>query len=745
MSKNLRSLLGSFALLAVTFAHAQVSIIPRPQQLESQQGHFVLDRHTRIHAPKDTRSQEIAAFLRASIAEQSGITLSDKQPPTSTSIELELDPGIQGDEAYRLTVTPAYVKLAASSDKGLFWGVQTLRQLLPPAPDKTTADKADDAHVNIPAVRIVDAPAFAYRGHMLDVGRHFYPVPFIKQQIDLLSYYKLNTFRWHLTEDQGWRIEIKQYPKLTDVGAWRTEADSSRYGGFYTQEQIRDVVEYARLRGVMVIPEIEMPGHASAALAAYPELSCTKQPIKIPSEGGVFKDVLCVGNEYTFTFLQNVLDEVTALFPAPYVHIGGDEAPKDRWKDCPPCQQLMRREGLRDEEGLQSYFVKRIQRYLASKGKTMIGWDEILEGGADQSAVIEVWRGEAEGRKALANGNRIINAGPFYLDSPLLQLKLEDVYRTDPLADPAYAAHRELVWGAEAPLWSERADPLNAEAKLYPRLQAFAEMLWSAGKRDDAAYADFRRRLQAHYHQLDAWQIAYGPEDRNLVEYEASLNPQRDGWRLHARRGFDDLQNHYTINGDTPDQTSLAFTDELNIRTPGVLKIAPFRHDRPYEHAHSFTLVQNLALGKPIRFATPPHPRYSKNSATALVDGVLGSDDFKDGTWLGWQGANLDATIDLQQAHIIHSISIGFLQQESSWIRPPKRVTFETSDDGRHWQRQYTSDVALIPSDSTSPIRGVEYTAEHPLTARFIRVIADRYGKFNNNESWTFADEILVH
>lgn len=742
--KIFRWLLGALALQAAALTHAQISIIPKPQQLELKPGHFVLDRHTLVSAPKDSRSQEIAAFLRAAIHAQGGITLADGATSSSAQISLQLDPSIQGAEAYRLIVTPARITLTASNNQGLLWGVQTLRQLLPLDSELPGAKSHSEAQISIPAVRIIDAPAFSYRSHMLDVGRHFYPVAFIKKQIDLLSYYKLNTFRWHLTEDQGWRIEIKRYPKLTEVGAWRTEADGSRYGGFYTQDQIRDVVEYARLRGVMVIPEIEMPGHSSAALAAYPELSCTKQPIKIPSEGGVYKDVFCVGDEYTFTFLQNVLDEVVALFPAPYVHIGGDEAPKDRWKNCDSCQQLMHREGLKDEEGLQSYFVKRIQRYLASKGKTMIGWDEILEGGADRSAIIEIWRGETEGRKALANGNRIINAGPFYLDSSSLQLKLEDVYRTDPLADPAYATHRELVLGAEAPLWSERADPINAEAKLYPRLLAFAETLWSAGKRDAAAYADFQQRLQTQYRQLDAWHVAYGPENVNLVEYSIGLNPQSNGWTIRAQHGFSDLQNHYTTDGSTPDQTSPTFTDVLDIHASGTVNIAPFRHNDPYEHAHSFTLVQNLARGKPIHFTTPPDPRYSKNSATALVDGVLGSNDFADGTWLGWQGANLDATIDLQQVSTIHSISIGLLLQEDSWIRLPKQVTFETSDDGQHWQRQYSADVKPMSVEHASPVYRVAFDARRPLSARFIRVWADRYGTFNNNESWTFADEILV-
>lgn len=746
-----KSVAACWLLLSVLLAgvcHANdIAIIPQPQQLTSGTGSYHLDAHTHVAAPGDARAREIADFLRAAIREQTGIAISTGH--AAHGITLRIDPSVHGDEAYRLAVTAQGITISAATDKGLFWGVQTLRQLLP---------LGKSAAVQIPAVRIEDAPAFAYRGFMLDVGRHFYPVTFIKKQLDLLSYYKINVFHWHLTDDQGWRIQIKRYPKLTEIGAWRTEADGSRYGGFYTQAQIRDVVAYARRRNITVIPEIEMPGHSMAALAAYPDLSCTKQQLAVPSTWGVFKDIDCVGDEGTFTFLQNVLDEVIGLFPSPYVHIGGDETPKDRWKDCASCQTLMHQQGLADEEGLQSYFIKRIQRYLASKGKILVGWDEILEGGADRSAIVEIWRetwlGDEVTTKALTNGNRIVVAGPFYLDSPLEKLTVEGIYHTSidksavPADAAAFAAHRVQILGAEAPLWSERANPFNAESKMYPRLQAFAENLWSGGARDDAAYADFQRRLQAHYPWLDAQQVAYGPADQPVAAYTVSVNTGHDGWQLHAKRGFDDLQNHYTTDGTEPTAQSPAFGDTVDVHQAGMLKVVPFRRGLRYDNASSFLLRDNLALGRPITFTKPASSVYAPGSA--LVDGVSGSGDFHDGRWAAWHDSDLDATIDLQQDTTFHSIDVGFMQAIDSRILLPQRVTFSVSLDGKRWTQLYADEPSADLSDAKPLLRRIEFSAMKPVVARYIRIEADKAGSLpatfpgGNKNTWLFADEILV-
>lgn len=732
--------LGVSVLMTSFRAPAEISIIPEPQHMEAGQGSYQLDANTGIDAPGDARAREIVAFLRDAIHDQTGITLSESTH--AHGIELAIDPTMQNVEAYRLSVTPRGVIIQASTDRGLFWGVQTLRQLLPLEHGSPAA---------IPAVHIEDSPAFAYRGFMLDVGRHFYPVAFIKKQLDLLSYYKINTFHWHLTEDQGWRLQIKRYPRLTEVGAWRTEEDGSRYGGYYTQAEIRDVVEYARKRNIMVIPEIEMPGHSVAALASYPELSCTKQPLTVPNTWGVFKDIDCVGDKSTFTFLENVLDEVIALFPSPYIHIGGDETPKDRWKACASCQALMKAQGLPDEEGLQSYFIRHILAYLASKGKTLIGWDEILEGGADKDAIVEIWRGDDEARKALANGNRIIVAGPFYLDAPQDRLTVKDVYDTDIAGgakDAFLQSHRSQILGAEAPLWSERANPLNAESKIYPRIMALAENLWTDGAHDEAAYADFQRRLQDQYAWLDTQNVAYGPEDKPVVSYTMTLDAQHGDWQLKAARGFADVQNHYTVDGTDPTARSPSFDDAVTIQQPGTVKVVPFRHGVRYDNAKRFTLVDNLALGKPIAFSNPVAPQYG--SGDMLVDGIMGDGEFYDGRWAAWHDSDFRATIDLQKAMTFHAIDVDFLLRPDSRILLPQKVYFFVSTDGQNWTPVYT-DAPQPDFSSQLRIQRIDFTSPQPITARYVRVNAERNqsvpASFSDNakDTWLFVDEIRVH
>ncbi|BFI96709.1 MAG: family 20 glycosylhydrolase [Rhodanobacter sp.] len=751
MSRPLAACMFGLCLLISGAAAAAVSIVPEPRHLAEEPGYYRLDAQTRVTAPDDARGRQIAGFLREAIQAQTGVRV--REGKGAHAIVLKLDPMVRGEEAYRLAVTPSGVTISASTEKGLFWGVQTLRQLLP-------LEKS--ARVDIPAVRIEDAPAYPWRGVMLDVSRHFYPVSFVEKQLDLLSYYKINTFHWHLTDDQGWRIQIKRYPKLTSVGAWRTEADGTRYGGFYTQAQIREVVDYARQRNITVIPEIEMPGHSVAAIAAYPELSCDKKQVAVTTAWGVHKNIDCVGDEGTFTFLENVLDEVLPLFPSKYVHIGGDETPKVAWHDCASCQALMHKLGLKDEDGLQSYFIKRIQRYLESKGKTLVGWDEILEGGADTQAVIEAWRGADEQAKALANGNRVVVAGPFYIDRALDSLTVKDVFQTDIANDSSpddaktdaavFAAHRAQLLGGEAPLWSERANPYNAESKLYPRVLAFAENLWRGDAHDEVAWADFQQRLQAQYPRLDAWHVAYGPEDRAVVQY--TITADKDGgWQLHAQRGFDDVVNHYTLTtgglgGGMPAASSPSFTDTVTLRHAGTLQVVPYRKGLRYDEPTRFTLVDSLATGKPLSLVHPVSPKYAP--ATALTDGVLGGDDFHDGQWSGWNDHDIDATIDLQKTTAIHAIAVDFMQDTGSRILPPRTVTFQVSGDGTHWTTVDAQQPRADLLDPRARVFHVAFDAGKPLETRYIRVAASRYATVpatfpdGAGNTWLFADEILV-
>ena len=730
MSRAIAGVLFCIAMAAyVPVARAQFNILPKPQHSTQGQGAFELRQSTVIAAPADARAQWIAGFLRDAIDAQTGVEPRVVAAPDRGRITLRIDPSIHGDEAYRLDVTRKRVTISAADNRGLFWGVQTLRQLLP---------LQHEVPPTIPAVSIEDAPRYAWRGVMLDVSRHFYPVDFIKKQIDLMSYYKFDVFHWHLTDDQGWRVQIKRYPKLTGVGAWRTEGDGSSYGGFYTQDQIRDVVAYARERNVMVVPEIEMPGHTSAAIAAYPELSCSGKPITVPTTWGVFRDVDCVGKDATFAFLQNVLDEVIALFPSPYMHIGGDEVPEGVWTDCGACAQLAAANGFKnDEQGLHSYFVGRIQKYLASKGKTLVGWDEILEGHLDPNAIVEVWRGPDEAQKALANGNRIIVASPFYLDTPIDRMTLQDLYRTDPFDNPLFAKYPGKVLGGDAPLWSERATPLNGAARLYPRLLAVGEHMWNPGAND---WQDFLLRAHAQEAWLASQHVAYGPEDKDIVDARISFNPTYRRWRIRTARGFDDIRLRYTTDGSQPTATSPSFGDVLDLYAPATLTFAPFRGDVQYQAGQTFRMVQNLALGDTVTFATPPAGSYS----AGLTDGILGT-EYNDGAWAGWQGADMDATIDLGQPTQLHTIDARFLQQAEAMVLLPRSVSFETSNDGKTWATLQTVPITVDPNDMRSSIRDITWTAQAPVMARYVRVVAGHYGQqINGIDTWIFSDEIIV-
>jgi hexosaminidase len=431
-----------------------------------------------------------------------------------------------GNEGYKLTVDEKGVSITAASAPGLFYGMQTLLQLIP------------ENGKTVPYVTITDQPRFAYRGLHLDVSRHMFPPDFIKKYIDLLAHHKFNRFHWHLTEDQGWRIEIKKYPKLQEIAAFRKETvigharhadpknpkdfDGKRYGGYYTQEEVKDIIKYAADRYVTIIPEIEMPGHALAALSAYPELGCTGGPYQAATTFGVFDDVFCAGKEETFTFLEGVLDEIITLFPSKYIHIGGDECPKDKWEKCPHCKKRMKAENRKNTHELQSYFIQRIEKYINSKDRQIIGWDEILEGGLAPNATVMSWRGEEGGIAAAKQGHDVIMTptGWCYFDyyqdttsenEPLAiggYLPVSKVYSYEPLPAVLTADEAKHILGVQANLWTEYIPtPEHVEYMMYPRACAMAEVAWTT--KENRNYEDFLTRLNTHFKQLDAWDVHY--------------------------------------------------------------------------------------------------------------------------------------------------------------------------------------------------------------------------------------------
>ncbi|TLY49374.1 MAG: beta-N-acetylhexosaminidase [Gammaproteobacteria bacterium] len=553
-------------------------IVPAPAQMQAQTGRFVPGAQVKLAlSGKDDKALRELAELAAGILHESwqrevGI---QSGKVDSADVVLQLDPDAKADaESYRLDVAEHRITLSAPAPAGLFYGLQTLRQLAVPGSEKG----------GIAAVRIDDAPRFKYRGMHLDVGRHLYPLEFIKRYIDLMARYKFNTFHWHLTEDQGWRIEIKRYPLLTKVGAFRKETilgrnfdpyfgDGQPYGGFYTQAQVREVVAYAAQRQVTILPEIEMPGHSKAALAAYPELACTPGPFEVSTIWGVEDDVLCP-NEATFKFLEGVLSEVIALFPGRYIHLGGDEAPTRRWKESAFVQDLMKREGMKNEHAVQGYFLRRIEAFLNQHERKLIGWDEILEGGLSPGATVMSWRGMQGGIAAAQQGHDVImNPGDTYFDhcpgdpkrEPLCvaggRLPLEQVYRFDPLPPdlPADKAHHIL--GTQADLWSEYLPtPQSVEYMAFPRELALAEVAWSPRARRD--WADFQRRLAPQYAALDRLGVHYrlpevdGLDDVTRLDASATLTLESPLSGATIR---------YTLNGDTPDANSPRYEKPIAI------------------------------------------------------------------------------------------------------------------------------------------------------------------------------------
>ncbi|MBN1926294.1 MAG: beta-N-acetylhexosaminidase [Prolixibacteraceae bacterium] len=537
-----KSILFLIILFLITGCHSDFpsknkntyAIIPEPLSLVQKDGSFTFSEKSKIIVSElNSETKPAADFLAQLIKNPTGLNISVEQGKKgkSGSVFMSLDPSIENVEGYALEITPKIITVRANTAIGLFYAVQTLRQLLPVEVENEKI--VEGIKLSVPACEIKDEPQFKYRGMHLDVGRHFFPVASIKRYIDMIALHKMNTFHWHLTEDQGWRIEIKKYPKLTTIGAVRKETivgtgseerlvfDGKPYGGFYTQEEVKDIVAYAKSRFVTIIPEIEMPGHSLAALTAYPEFSCTGGPFEVGTKWGVFPDVYCAGKEATFKFIEDVLTEVIDLFPGTYFHIGGDECPKDRWQKCPDCQKRIKNEGLKDEKELQSYFISRIERFLISKNRKLIGWDEILEGGLAPEATVMSWRGTEGGIEAARQKHHVIMSpyNDVYLyiyqcepeGEPLAAggyLPLEKVYAFNPVPSVLNEAEQKYILGLEGCLWSEFVDnPDLLEYMVYPRMFAIAETGWTRASKKD--FNSYLSRLDIVKERYDAIGINY--------------------------------------------------------------------------------------------------------------------------------------------------------------------------------------------------------------------------------------------
>ncbi len=712
--------------------HPADRVIPRPELVTPLPGAWHVPDTLVIVAPDSLTRIEALRFAATRMRDAKQVV---RVVPAATGAALRLATtgGDSISESYTLRIDSAGALLSAPRVQGVRHGLQTLRQLLPAQRGGSVA-----------GVEIHDAPRYPWRGAMLDVGRHTFPVVDILRWIDLLERYKLNVFHWHLTEDQGWRIAIDRYPRLTSIGAFRIEADSSRYGGFFTKDEVRQVVAYAAARGITVVPEIEMPGHARAAIAAHPELSCTGAPLPVPATWGVFGDVLCP-TETTFRFLEGVLTEVLELFPSRYIHIGGDEVPKDRWRACTECQAIMRREGLKDEHELQRWFTARIAAWLDERGRVLIGWDEILDGGLPAGATVQAWQGSDRIARALAAGADVI-ASPaewVYLNSPASGLPLSRVLRFDPSLAAAGATGAGRLFGGEAPLWTEHVtSPANVELMLLPRLVGFAETMW----RGPADSTEFVARLDAgELDRLARAGYAIGPADSDLLRLGFEYDSAAGGLRLRitAAPGV-------TMAMRRADSTAWAtVADGALIRGGGRWTLQARYQGEPVRESRQLSLIGHKAVGKSVRFASPPDAKYSGTGAFTLTDGVLGT-TFADGFWNGWLGPDIDATIDLGTAIRVDSVVVSLLEEVRSWILLPRELRLSVSEDGVRWE---DGGVRLVQQEVTPEGRSrprITLPLPPATRARYIRVVAINGGRLPRwhpgagQPSWLFMDEIEV-
>ena len=773
MKKLLLTLAAGIVLCSCGSHDPQIAIVPYPNHLETGWGTYrVTDRPVTCDSRTDERTQRAVVGFAARLATVTGgtnpVTVADEVP--ASGIRFVTDESLPA-EGYELNVDGEGIEVRASQFPGFLYALQSLEQLLPAAVYGT--EPAPDAAWEVPCVKIADAPRFAYRGMHLDVARHFFSVDEVKRYIDVMAIHKLNTLHWHLTDDQGWRIEIKRYPELTAVGSIRKATvvrkewgtyDGTPYGGFYTQDEIRDVVKYAADRGVTVIPEIDLPGHMLAALTAYPELGCTGGPYEVWGRWGVADDVLCPGREKTFEFLEGVLTEVMELFPSEYIHIGGDECPKVRWEKCPRCQAKIRQLGLKDdgehtaEHYLQSYVTDRIGKFLAQHGRRIIGWDEILEGRAPSDAVVMSWRGSEGGIAAAKLGHDVImtpnshfyfdyyqsldtDAEPFGIGG---YIPMEQVYSYDPAFPELTPEQQKHILGVQANLWTEYVlSDEHLEYMLLPRLAALSEVQWCLPETKDWNRFIGSFRMDEIYSQM-GYEFA-----KHIFGVTASyaVDPEKGGvvMTLTTQGG---APIRYTLDGSDPTASSPLYKAPVTIGESCTFKAAALREGMQTPvYARKFDF--NKATGRRIALNAAPTLKYTYGGASLLVDGYRGGPVYSNGAWIGFLNEPLDVTIDMQGAKPYSAVTVESLVEKGEWVFPPSSVGVYLSDDGSEF-----TEAALmsVPQETAGSPDGVKpFKVLFPETsARYLRVVARTVDPIPawhgaaGQKAHMFVDEIIV-
>ena len=748
------------------YTENDIRIIPKPTQTLIKTGVFEFTKDTKFVVNDDFQKGAVNA-----LATQFEVAAGWKpemvtKAPMRNFVQFKTDPNLK-NEGYILDVNPNSIIISAKEKVGFLYGLESVRQLLPEAIESKFA--ITTAKWQIPSVTITDEPRFKWRGLMLDVSRHFFDKNYILATIDRLAMHKMNVLHLHLVDDQGWRIEIKKYPKLTEIGAWRVDQENTSwnarlttnpdekgtYGGFFTQDELREIVKYAATKGVEIIPEIEMPAHVSSAIASYPELACFNQRIGVPS-GGVWPltDIYCAGKETTFEFLQDVIDEVITVFPSKYIHIGGDEATKTNWEKCPHCQKRMKDNGLKDTHELQSYFVKRMEKYINSKGKKVIGWDEILEGGLAPDATVMSWRGTKGGTEAAHQGHDVImtpetpcyfnfyqgpqNEEPLAFDA---YNPLNEVYKFDPVVStmtPQEAAH---VLGGQANLWAEHiAAPKDSEYMIFPRLAALSETLWSPKEKRD--WNDFTARLFPMLKRYDYLGINYA-KSAYLVKASSTADLANKQIKVELKNEFPNPDIRYVLGNQSINHHAVKYTSPIEFKETTIIKASLFQDEKPVGKTFTDTIIFHKAVAHKVKYLTPFNQNY-KGDANTMVNTIRGSKNFHDGQWQAWLVNDMELVIDLEKQESIEQVMVGALESQGAGVNFPTEVKVLISNDGIYYKQvgKAVRSYAVNPVPELKDFK-INFQKQN---VRYVKVVAANLKKSPKGESsWLFVDEIVVN
>jgi len=748
---------------------ANYEVVPMPLEINTtQQASFLLKSGVTVYYPAgNEKMQRNAEFLASYVKAQTGIELQVQAGEGGKGgIVLQLGLANDNPEAYQLKVDASQVVISSPSEAGVFYGIQTLRKAV---------DVAEGSNVELPAVEINDQPRFGYRGMMLDVGRHFFSMDEIKTYIDMMALHNINRFHWHLSEDQGWRIEIKKYPKLTEIGSMRKETvighnsgkyDGKPYGGFYTQEQAKEIVAYAAERYITVIPEIDLPGHMQAALAAYPELGCTGGPYEVWTQWGVSDNVLCAGNDQTIQFIKDVLAEIVEIFPSEYIHVGGDECPKVKWSTCPKCQARIKALGLKSdnkhtkEERLQSYVIHEAEEFLNSKGRKMIGWDETLEGGLAPNATVMSWRGEAGGIEAAKQHHDVVMTPNTYLYFDYYQSKdtetepmaiggylpIERVYSYEPMPKSLSPEEQKYIVGVQANLWTEYIpDFKQVQYMVLPRMAALSESQWCAPEKKN--YEAFLQRVSrlVNIYAKNGWNYA-----THIFDVMLDLKPNTETGTLDAvARTIDNAPIYYTLDGSEPTTASEKYTDVIKIDKPCTLRTVAIRPSGSSKITKDEISFSKSSM-KPITMLQPINKQYEFSGATVLVDGMTGNMNYKTGRWIAFYTNDLEAVIDLKEATEISSMTLHTCVEKGDWIFDTRGITVSVSDDNQTFKEVASEAYPAMKESDPNQI----YTHElkfNPVKTRYVKVKALSEQKIpswhggKGKPGFLFVDEIILN